>query len=200
VRTMTAMRYVAVLSAVMLATGCAAQQRVTDERIEHLRLRLAKLEKARRTGPTAPNPTDGAAKITDLEREVSVLRTALRRVIDGAPDYSDTLAKVAARHSLLVTGLSFQEAVTARWWCGSFICFRSESLCKASEERGLKPGDKAHDCIPRRNVFCRGFGYPLLGGRVTGQSVAAKTMTCHAFLDACERLAADAGGDCLGIE
>lgn len=140
------------------------------------------------------------ARIAELQREVAELRALLAHVTAGAPEYSDTLAKVAARHSLLLQGIDFQDAVKANWWCSSFACFRSQSLCKAVEERGLKPGDTAEDCLPRRNVFCRGFGLPLMGGAATGAKDGSKVMTCHFSLENCERMVKTFGGDCLGVE
>ncbi len=141
-------------------------------------------------------PTSTATEIEELRQRLAVVETALR----GAPDHSNTFKKVAARHDLLSSMIEFQESVKSNWWCSSFICFRGEAMCNAVEQRGAKPGEAVDKCMPRRNVFCRGIGLPLLGEDKANSTDPKRSMSCHAILSECLGYAQKAGGTCMGIE
>jgi hypothetical protein len=129
--------------------------------------------------------------------QISTRLAAVEAKLANAPKHSDTLQKAAARIDLLYSMLEFQDAVKANWWCGSFVCVRTEALCNAIEDRS---GVKREECIPRRNVFCRGLGKPLLGASTGGKTEMADVMSCHALRADCERLSSQTGDDCFGLE
>lgn len=143
------------------------------------------------------------AKVIKLEAEnkalaarLDVLVSRAEMITAGAPETSNTLAKMTRRHELLLKVLDYAESTKSNWWCGPFVCFRTESMCNVVEEQtsGTATADK---CIARRRVYCRGFGKPFVGDRKADKNA----MTCHALLSTCERIAAsDGGGACLGVE
>lgn len=147
-------------------------------------------------------------KLAEVQRDNIGLRDRLDVLVRrqdaltaGAPADSNTLAKLTARHNLLMGLIDYAESLKASWWCGEFGCVRTEAMCNALEEGSTPAGEPADKCVPRRRVYCRGFGKPFIGSAGGRRHALKDMMTCHAFLSGCEKFTTELGGaPCLGVE